>query len=152
MSRISNAAGYIALPADRDFTPVLWQVTAVTLTNQTSAEAFFNSNSAYTMRWDLTEFEQIRLNFILFAGSASANTPRLRLRYRSTWSGTVSDYADIGTSEVSASLAGSSGDVKTSGWVDLATAAKDDVYVALTQIGGDGAADPTMFSISMGLR
>lgn len=152
MSRISTPAGYADLPSDRTPTSILVQTAVVTLTNHPSTAQFLANSSAYGWRMDLSEFTQVQLNFIIFGGSASANNPRLMVRYKTSFSTDMTTYSDIGTSEVSASLAGSIGDAKTSGWIDLASGAKADVFIGVGQIGGDGAADPAPFSISVGLR
>lgn len=114
----------------------------LTLTNQSNAENFLAAVSRAVTLLDLTTYTQVRLVTRVQTGSASANSPRLRLRYRISFSTTVGDYSDIGTSEVSTSL--TSTGVIDSGWVSLATGAKADVYVTVTQIGGDGAADPVI--------
>ena len=114
----------------------------LTLTNQSNAENFLAAVSRAVTLLDLTTYTQVRLVTRVQTGSASANSPRLRLRYRISFSTTVGDYSDIGTSEVSTSL--TSTGVIDSGWVSLATEAKADVYVTVTQIGGDGAADPVI--------
>lgn len=112
----------------------------ITLTNQPSTEQFLSNSSRNITKFDLTQYTQCRLITRVTTGSASANSPRLRVRYRTTFSTTESDYSDIGTSEVSTSL--TSTGVIDSGWVNLAAGALADVFVTVTQLGGDGAADP----------
>ncbi len=118
----------------------------VTLTDQSSTTQFFANSNRNITRADLSLYTQARLVARVTTGSASANTPRLILRYRNgAFSTTVGDYSDIGTSAVSTSLASTG--VIDSGWVDLASGAKNDVLVTLVQIGGDGAADPVVGTV-----
>lgn len=124
--------------------------TNLQLTNQANAEAFLSAVARDITLIDLTTYSQVRLVTRVLTGSASANSPRLRLRYKTTFSTTVGDYIDIGTSEVSTSL--TSTGVISSGWVDITALAKADVYVTVTQIGGDGAADPVIGFINAYFR
>ncbi len=55
------------------------------------------------------------------------------------------DYADIGTSSAELSLTGTG--ARDTGWIDLVAGAKADVWVTLTELGGDGAADPAFGSL-----
>lgn len=117
--------------------------TALTLTDQLQAAAFLANSSTHIHRVDLTHMAQVRVvGRVTSLGGGSANNPRLVLKYRTAFSTTVGDYADIGTSEV-AMLINATG-VNASGWVDLAAGAKADVFVAMTSIGGDGVADPVV--------
>lgn len=116
--------------------------TNLQLTNQANAENFLSAVSRDVTLLELTTYTQVRLVTRVQTNSASANNPRLRLRYRTSFSTTVTDYSDIGTSEVATSLASTG--VIDSGWIDLVSGAKADVYVTVTQLGGDGAADPVI--------
>lgn len=120
------------------------------LTNQANAENFLAAVSRDVTVLDLTTYTQCRLVTRVQTNSASANNPRLRLRYHTAFSTTVTDYVDIGTSEVATSL--TSTGLADSGWINLATGAKADVYVTVTQIGGDGAADPVIGFINAYFR
>lgn len=123
----------------------------VTLTNQASAEQFLANNNRNIWRLDLSGATDVRLVARVVTGSASANTPRLRVRYATTFTTTVASYADIGTSEVACSLALTN--LIDSGWVALAAGAKiDPCYVAVTQLGGDGVADPALGNIQLWIR
>lgn len=122
----------------------------LTLTNQSNAENFLAAVSRAVTLLELSTYTQVRLVTRVQTGSASANSPRLRLRYRTAFSTTVTDYSDIGTSEVSTSL--TSTGVIDSGWVNITALAKADVYVTVTQIGGDGVADPVIGFINAYFR
>lgn len=116
---------------------------AVAWTNMASALGGFNGVvAAAAMDQDLTGYTQVRFTIIM--GSVGGNTgSKAILRYkRTSFSSTATDYSDIGTSEVSVSIA-TSGVVVTTGWVALAAGAKADVWIAVLGSGGDGAIDPT---------
>lgn len=114
----------------------------IAMTNQpNSAQIQPTSNAnAWATRVDLTNAHQIRLGARVGVGSASANNPRLILRYYTSLSATASDWLDIGTSEVSASLASTG--IARSSWIDIAALAKADVFVTIISDGGNGTADP----------
>ena len=98
--------------------------------------------AAAAMPEDLTGYTQVRFTIIMGSVGGNAGSKAI-LRYKTTsFSATATDYSDIGTSEVSVSIA-SSGVVVTTGWVPLADGAKADVWVAVLGSGGDGAIDPT---------
>jgi hypothetical protein len=122
----------------------------ITLTDQALAEQFLSNSSRNITKFDLTQYTQCRLITRVTTGSASANSPRLRVRYNTTFSTTVGDYSDIGTSEVSTSL--TSTGVIDSGWVNLAAGALADVFITVTQLGGDGAADPAYGMVMVHFR
>ncbi len=112
------------------------------MTNQAVAEQFLaNSNRSIT-KADLADFTQCRLITRVITGSASANSPRLRLRYSTTFTTTIGSFAQIGASDVVTSL--TSTGVIDSGWVDLVVGAQADVFLTVSQIGGDAAADPAV--------
>ena len=114
----------------------------IAMTNQpNSAQIQPTSNAnAWATRVDLTNAHQIRFGARVGVGSASANSPRLILRYYTSLSATASDWIDIGTSEVSASL--TSTGIARSSWIDIAALAKADVFVTIISDGGNGTADP----------
>jgi hypothetical protein len=86
-------------------------------------------------------FTQVRMVGVQAVTSASVNTPKVKLKYKTgDYSATPGNYSDIGTSSVELSLTGTG--AKDTGWIDLAAGAKADVWVTLTELGGDGAADP----------
>lgn len=114
----------------------------VTMTNQpNSAQIQPTTNpNAWATLVDLTNAQQVRFGVRVAVGSASANSPRLILRYFTSLSATASDWLDIGTSEVSASLT-STGIIR-SAWINITALAKADVYVTIISDGGNGTADP----------
>jgi hypothetical protein len=122
-----------------------------TLTDQANAEAFYTQANGMIHLVDLTLFRQVRLLVRVGTGSASTNTPRLRVRYKTgAFSTTVGAFSDIGTSEVSCSL--TTATTLASSWIDLAAGAKADVWVAVTQLGGDSGADPAISLVNVQYR
>lgn len=114
-----------------------------------AATLLFGS-TRHIRKLDLTNYTQARLTMTK-ASIAGVSGSKLILRYRTAWSSTASDYSDIGTSEVS--LAADGGiDGLVSSWVDLASGAKADVWIAVVGTGGDGATDPTFGTISAEFR
>lgn len=124
---------------------------SITLTNQASAEGFLAGSDRNITRYDLTGFTEAKLIARVITGSASANDPRIRLMYdlvSSGFSTTIGNYTNAASSgEIECTMA--SAGVIDSGWVALAAAAKADVYLAVTQIGGNGAADPVLGPITL---
>jgi hypothetical protein len=112
------------------------------LTNQALALSVFPSSpgSAIT-KLDLSGFTQVKFVVAVTTASASANTPKVILRYFTAFSSTPSDFLDIGTSEVNGSL--SALGVTDTGWINLSAGAiAANRYVRVLMSGGDGAADP----------
>lgn len=114
----------------------------VTLTNQAAADGFLGNSNRNITKADLTNYTQCRLLARVVTASASAASPRIRVRYRTAFSTTIADFSDIGTSEVACSL--SAAGLIDSGWINLAAGAKADVFLTISQLGGDGVADPAL--------
>jgi hypothetical protein len=112
-----------------------------------SALSFFDSSNTYVTQLELSSFNQVRL-VVNKLGTAGATGSKLILRYQDTTGApfTASSYSDIGTSEVSVTV-DVANNILVSSWINLATAAKDDVWVALLGVDGDGAIDPTFGNI-----
>jgi hypothetical protein len=112
-----------------------------------AALSFFDSSNTYVTQLELSSFNQVRL-VVNKLGTAGATGSKLILRYQDTTGApfTASSYSDIGTSEVSVTV-DVANNILVSSWINLATAAKDDVWVALLGIDGDGAIDPTFGNI-----
>ena len=123
----------------------------VTLTNQAVAEQFLANNNRNIHKLDLSAANDIRLVARVVTGSASVNSPRLRVRYATVFTTTVATYLDIGTSEVACSL--TSTGIADSGWIPIAAGAKlASCFVAVMQIGGDAAADPALGQVVLWVR
>lgn len=118
---------------------------AITWTNMPLAATFLFGSHRHILKADLSTYTQCRLvvNKQTVAGAAAS---KLILRYRTTFSVTVGDYSDIGTSEVSVAV-NVTNTVLSTNWVNLATGAKADVFITVVGSGGDGVLDPTFGSI-----
>ena len=118
-----------------------------TWSNMPSTLQFFDSSSAYVTQIDLTYYNQVRL-IVNKQGTAGATGSKLLVRYQAT-TGTPFDeslYLAIGTSEVSLAV-DTTNNILVTSWIDLATGAKSDVWVALMGIDGDTTADPVFGNI-----
>jgi len=116
-----------------------------------STDQFLKNLNINMQLADLSTMSQVRIFLRVYTNSASANSPRLIVRYSTTYTTTVGSFLDIGTSEVSASM--SSYTLANSGWVDLAAGAKiDDCYIAVIQTGGDSSATPRVSSLFVEFR
>lgn len=117
----------------------------ITLTNQVSTDQFLGNSNRNIYRVDLTGYSEVRLTARVITGSASANSPRIVLRYRTAFSTTIGNWTstqDIGSSEVSCSM--TTAGVIMSSWISLVSGAKADVYLSVIQTGGDATADPVL--------
>lgn len=100
---------------------------------------------------DLSTYSQVRMFCRIYTTSASSRSPRLIAKYHTSYTTTLATYSDIGTSEVSCSMAAYT--LVNSGWIDLADGAMiDDCYITVTQIGGDSSATPRISSLFMEFR
>ena len=126
-----------------DFSLVLVQ-TPLTLTNALQADGFINADPSYQWKVDLRPFRHVKLTGYIKTVSASANSPRLQLRYYTTTSTTPGNFIQLGASSVEISMF--TGQVfADSGWIDLAQGARiDNCFLGLMNIGGAGAADPVV--------
>jgi len=125
---------------------------SATLTTHPSTAQFLCNNNRNITKFDTTHFSHVRMLARVTTGSASANTPRLRVRYyKAAFSTTLSDYADIGSSEVSCSL--TSTGLIDSGWISIVAAAGSaDIYLTVDQIGGDSSASPAVGQLQVVFR
>ena len=126
--------------ADGQETPdlIIPLVTApLTMTNALQADGFIVADNSYIWEADL----------LVKTVSASANTPRIQLRYSPTYTTTVANFLIMGTTSVEFSIftGAAAGD---SGWIDLVPGArKNDCFFGLFNIGGDGVADPVVNNV-----
>lgn len=122
------------------------------LTNQPNTLQFLANSSRHVMRFDLTNFTQVRIMVFVVTASASVNDPRLIVKYRTTFDANPVNWLDLDTSgEVAAGL-NVADTVATSGWGAMPAGAKADVLIAVTQHGGDGVADPAIGSVAIQFR
>lgn len=128
-------------------TPVL---AALPWTNMPAALSFFLSTATVAKgvtRVDLTGYTQVRL-LVNKQGVAGAALSRLILRYKTEpFTQAVANYSDIGTTEVSVAT-NVLNTFLDSGWINLATGAKGDIFLALLGSGGDGVLDPAFGTVT----
>ena len=82
------------------------------------------------------------------AGSAGS---KVRALYYTSCDFTIGTYLTIGTSEVEATV-DAAGTLTDSGWINLVSGAKADVWIALAGVGGNGTADPVFQHIWISFR
>jgi len=124
----------------------------LTLTNELAADGFIAASPGYISKLDLKGFTQVRLTGRIVTVSASANSPKLQLRYAAADTVTVGSFLIMGVSSVEFSVFTGTRD-GDSGWIDLVPGAQiDSCYVGLMSIGGDGAADPVVSMVQAHFR
>jgi hypothetical protein len=100
----------------------------------------------FAVKVDLTNYTQVRF-IVNKQGTAGSAGSKAVLRYHTSFSTTASTYSDIGTSAVEVAVTGTN-TVLDSGWIDLASGAKADVFIIPLGYGGDGVTDPAFGAIS----
>lgn len=125
----------------------------ITLTNQPNSEQFLSNSSRNVRLVDFTGYDSVKISFRTITGSASVNSPRIKLEYATSFGSVLSDYTEIGASstEVSAAIS-TTNDLTDSGWIALTAAAKAEIYIALMQDGGDGVEDPAIATITVTVK
>lgn len=150
--KTANGQNQYADGADTIDLDVLFIGPAVTLTNALQADGFVNADNGYITAVDLRPYRQVRLLGRVGTVSASANNPRIQLRYSTTFTTTVGSFAQLGTSSVEFSMF-TGATLGNSGWIDLVNAAKvETCFLGLFNIGGDGAADPVISQVRAQFR
>jgi hypothetical protein len=126
--------------------PLVADAAGLTLTNMALALGFLGASHRYATKIDLTNFTQVRL-LVNKQGTAGAAASKIILRYRTAFSVTVTDWLDIGASEVSCAI-NVQNSVVASAWINIAALAKADVFVCPVMSGGDGALDPIIGNVA----
>lgn len=128
-----------------------------TLTNQpNSVEIFTAANPGlFTTFRDLTGFTQVRLRAHVFANSASGNSPRVIVRWNSSYGSFTAPFTGwtdfgVGATEVACSM--STAGVIITAWTDLNVSAIGPVYITLFNDGGNNTADPVVGYITVEFR
>lgn len=120
-------------------------------TNMPAAEDFFRGVYQYMIEpVDLTGYTECRIVYVT-ANVAMVAGAKLIARYRTTIDATITNWLDLGTSEVSV-VGGGVNTVYKSSWIPLAAGAKGDVLVTVSGSGGDGVVDPNFGHISVEVR
>jgi len=110
-----------------------------------TGDNFFHESSAYSQFADLSSYTQVRILVNRQGGSGSANA-KLVARYSTNYSTTVGSFSNIGTSEVSVNI-NSNNTFVASSWINLANAAKTNVYLAIVGTGASGNPDPVFGAV-----
>ncbi len=119
----------------------------VTTTNAALAGTAMGGTWRHVTEADLSACTQARI--LLYVSTIGATGAKAILRYATPYSQTVTDYADIGVTEVSVPI--DTTGFKDSGWIDLRSAALRDVFLAMI-VTGDGVADPIFDSCHVEFR
>ena len=119
----------------------------LTMTNALQADGFIVADNSYIWKADLLGCRQVRLTGIVKTVSASANSPKIQLRYSPSYTTTVASFLIMGTSSVEFSIFTGAAD-GDSGWIDLVPGARiNSCYLGLFNIGGDGVAGPVVNNV-----
>lgn len=123
---------------------------AVTMTNQPNSEEYLLANSArQVIKFDASKYTTVLISFNVFVGSASANTPRAYLKYKTSYSsgdaiGTWTTVGSGGGGEI-ISLT-TAGCVVTTA-ITLDSTMKGNNFWTIATNGGDATADPQAGSV-----
>jgi len=119
-------------------------------TDMPPTAAFLNNAQRHATKFDLTRYTQARL-VVHKLGTAGATGAKLHFRYFGSYSSTPGDYLQAGVTEISVAI-DTTDTMLDSGWIDLASGAKSDKFLAIIGVGGDGAADPQMGHVHVNVR
>lgn len=112
------------------------------MTNATLAERFAGNSTRMIFGIDLLGYTQVKLEgnkqVVGTAGSL------FRAKYFTSFNTTVTNYLQLGASaQVEFSMAATG--YANTGWVNMAAGAQaNGIYIAFTELGGDGVADPAL--------
>lgn len=124
----------------------------LTLTTQLQADGFIVADTSYIYKVDLKGMSQVKLTGIVKTVSASANSPKIQLRYSPTYTTTVASFVIMGKTSVEVSVFTGTTTVD-SGWIDLVEGAKiDNCFLGIMSIGGNGAASPVINALAAHFR
>ncbi len=122
----------------------------LTLTAQTQVEQFLANSTRSITQVNLSEYREVRIVTRVLTASTSINGPKVTAKYSTTFQTGLGSISDIGTTPVESSLAATG--MATSAWIPLVAAAKADVFVTITQTGGDGAQAPAIGHLVLEFR
>ena len=151
---VKTAQGGYAFAGGQDTIDLLLPLVSigVALTNQASAENFFNTDNGHIWKVDLRPFRQVRLTGRVGTVSASANSPKILLKYSTSFTTTVGSYSQLGATSVEFSMF-TGATLQDSGWIDLVPGARiENCYLGLLMSGGDATADPAVSAINAQFR
>jgi hypothetical protein len=113
---------------------------------QPAAETFLFDNDRHVGLFDLSLYNQARL-VVKMEGTAAFAGATLALRFATSFSGTVGDYANIGDPDALTVAIDSADTVVASAWEDMDTDAQADVFLAVVGAGGNGVVSPAFGNI-----
>jgi hypothetical protein len=137
-------------PNSQLIVPLVSDAAGIIWTNMPAAVTFFGGSHRFATKINLTDYLQVRL-IVNKQGVAGAAASIVRLRYRTAFDATVTNWLQIGVSSVQVAV-NVQNTVLDSGWIDLAAGAKADVFVTLDGSGGDGVLDPQFGGVTMQAR
>jgi len=143
------SAGYSTASPQLHVTFLTSGTSSNTSTNQPAGERFIFGQYRHVQILDLSDYTQVR--FVMSKAGTTANTgATMQVKYRTGgWNAVHTNYSTIGTSVVQLATDVSARTYATS-WINLAAGAiADDVYVCITETGGDGATDPAYGQLSV---
>lgn len=117
-------------------------------TNQPAALSVYQSTTTATAEqrnylMDLSPYTQVRLTASI--GIVGATGARLILRYGTTYAANASSYLSLAATDVAVAI--NTVGVASSAWQDMASGAIGNVLLSLLGDGGDGVADPRIYSV-----
>lgn len=119
-----------------------------TYTNMPAAASFLFNSHRHVLLIDTEGMSVVRLKVNKQATAATTGA-KLILRYSPVFSTNVSDYADIGETEVSVPI-DTANQYLDSGWVVLSpNVNQEDIFLAIIGVGGNGVLDPQFGHISV---
>lgn len=116
---------------------------SVTFTDMPAAATLLGASTGRNVwKADLTGYTDCK--FVSQVGTAGPVSSLAEIKYTSSYSTTVGNYAQLGNATPITNALQPGATVYDSGWVAIVEAAKGVVYLGMVTTGGDGALDPTM--------
>ena len=122
------------------------------LTNQPNTEEYLLATSTRLIhKFDATAFNFVRLAFNVIVGSASANTPRAYIKFKTSYSSgdAVGTFTTVGSGTGTEIISLTSVAALTTDWIAMPAAAQADVFWCVATNGGDATADPQHGAVSI---
>ena len=124
---------------------------STTFTDMPAAATLLNASTGRSVwKVDLTGYTSCR--FVSQVGTAGPVASQAEIKYTSSYSTTVGNYAQLGNSVAITNALQPGAAIYDSDWVDIVAAAKGVVYLGMVTTGGDGALDPTMGNSTLRCR
>lgn len=114
------------------------------LTDHPNSEQPLANSQRSAVRVNTNGYTEVRLTAIVIQNSASVNSPRIYFQYSTDGSNWTGD----GSTNISLSTNGA----KETAWITIPAGAVGDVYLRVAMNGGNGAADPSIGTVTIQLR